>query len=105
MNEFEKACDEVNRDFTTEKENVIEFLNDSKIATVTFAQGRFITKVKNLAEKYPDRVKITAQNPDGSVVAHIPVSAIKLSIIERVLSEEQKKIIAERLNKGREKID
>ena len=60
MNEFEKACEEVDKDFTTEKENVIEFMKDAKTATVTFSQGRYITKIKNLAEKYPDKVEITA---------------------------------------------
>lgn len=105
MNEFEKACEEVDKDFTTEKENVIEFMKDAKTATVTFSQGRYITKIKNLAEKYPDKVEITAVNDDGSIVAHIPVSAIKINIIERNLSEEQKQEAAERLNKGRENID
>lgn len=102
MNDFEKACDEINKDFTSEKENVIEWIKDSSIATITFSQGRYISKIKKLAEKYPDRVQITKENEDGTIVAHIPVSAIKINIIERNLSEEQRQIAAERLNKGRE---
>ena len=102
MNDFEKACDEINKDFTSEKENVIEWIKDSSVATITFSQGRYISKVKKLAEKYPDRVQITKENADGTIVAHIPVSAIKINIIERNLSEEQRQIAAERLNKGRE---
>ena len=105
MNDFEKACDEVNKDFTSEKENVIEWIKNAEVATVTFTQGRYISKVKELAEKYPDRVEITKENSDGTIVAHIPVSAVKINIIERNLSEEQKRITAERLSKGREKID
>lgn len=101
MNDFEKACDEVNKDFTSEKENVIEWIKNSDIATVTFTQGRYITKVKELADRYPDRVQIVKENEDGTLVAHIPVSAIKINIIERNLSEEQKRITAERLSKGR----
>lgn len=101
MNDFEKACDEVNRDFTSEKENVIEWIKDSKVATITFTQGRYITKVKELAQKYPDRVQIVKDNADGTIVAHIPVSAIKINIIERNLSEEQKRIAAERLLKAK----
>lgn len=101
MNDFEKACDEVNKDFTSERENVIEWIKNSDIATVTFTQGRYITKVKELADRYPDRVQIVKENEDGTLVAHIPVSAIKINIIERNLSEEQKRITAERLSKGR----
>lgn len=64
------------------KENVIEFLKGEETATCTFCQGRFITKVKRLAAKYPDLVKITFENPDGSIVATLPVKAIKLNIID-----------------------
>lgn len=103
MNDFEKACEEVNKDYTSEKENVIEWIKDSKVATITFTQGRYISKVRELAEKYPDRVQIVKDNADGTIVAHIPVSAVKINIIERNLSEEQKRIAAERLSKGREK--
>ena len=78
------------------KENVIEFLYNDKMATVTFTQGRFITKIKKLAEKYPDEVKITAQNEDGSIVAHIPVSYIHISNRSRDLSEEQLQELRER---------
>jgi len=101
MNDFEKACEEVNKDYTTEKENVIEFIKDAPVATVTFSQGRYITKIKKLAEKYPDRVQIVKENNDGTIVAHIPTSAIKINIIERNLSEEQRMIAAERLNNAR----
>lgn len=91
MNEFEKACSEVEQDETyeTEVENCIEFLKDAKTATVTFSQGRYITKIKKLAEKYPDQVQIVHSNKN-SIVAHIPVKAIKISIIEgRERTEEE----------------
>ena len=97
MNDFEKACEEVNKDYTSEKENVIEWIKDSKVATITFTQIRYISKVRELAAKYPDRVQIVKDNADGTIVAHIPVSAVKINIIERNLSEEQKRIAAERL--------
>lgn len=101
MNEFEKACEEVNKDYTSEKENVIEWIKDTPTATVTFTQGRYITKVKKLAEQFPDKVQIVKINKDGTIIAHIPVSAVKINIIERNLTEEQKKMAAERLNKAR----
>lgn len=101
--EFNKACDEVeDRDFNLAQENVIEWLRNDDTATVTFTQGRYITKIKKLAEKYPDKVKITAENKDGSIVAHIPVTAIKINIIEgREMTEEQKERVIERLRSCR----
>lgn len=70
-------------------ENVIEFLRDSKTATVTFSQGRYITRIKELAEKRPDDVQIMHENKDGSIVAHIPTSYIKINPTME-LSEEQR---------------
>lgn len=60
-------------------ENCIEFLRDAKRAMVTLTQGRYITKVKKLAEKHPDKCQIVAENRDGSILAHIPVSWIKIA--------------------------
>jgi hypothetical protein len=81
-------------------ENVIEFLKDQKVMTCTFSQGRFITKVKRLAEKYPEEVEIVARNNarnnDGSIVAHNPVSYLKLSNKSRTLTDEQRAEMAER---------
>ena len=59
-------------------ENVIEFLRDSDTAGVTFSQRRYITKIRKLAEKHPDQVRILAENPDGSILARIPVSWIRV---------------------------
>jgi hypothetical protein len=83
-------------------ENVIEFITNDKTATVTFSQGRYVSKIKKLAEKFPDEVKIVYTNKDGSIVAHVPVSAIKLNIVKRELTEEQRQEMAERLRLARE---
>ena len=90
--------------YLTNQENVIEFLKNSDTMTVTFSQGRFVSKVRELEEKFPDEVKIVAENADGSIVAHLPVSALHLSIIKREMTEEQKRAGAERLAKARENI-
>ena len=102
MNEFEKACYEIEDDVTYESEceNAIEWIRDSKTATVTFSQGRYITKIKKLAEKYPDKVQIVAVNK-SSIVAHIPTSAIKINIIERDFTDEQKEAARARFAKYR----
>ena len=77
-------------------ENVIEFLRDSKTATVTFCQGRYVSKIKKLAEEYPEDVQITYENPDGSIVAHVPTKWVKVSA-PRKMTEEQREMFAERL--------
>lgn len=82
-------------------ENVIEFLRGATTATVSFSQGRFISKIKKLAEKYPDEVEIVAENKDGSIVAHIPTRYIKISSNKIEMSEEERKAIGERLNMHR----
>jgi hypothetical protein len=92
MKEFEKASEELEKDirnYDVEEENVIEFLRGTETATVTFSQGRYITRIEKLAKKHPDKVQIVARNKN-SIVAHIPVKAIKINIIEgRERTEEE----------------
>ena len=57
--------------------------------TGTFSQRKWISKIKKLAEKRPDEVEIVVENTDGSIVAHLPLSYIKISPPKKV-SEEQK---------------
>lgn len=42
-----------------------------EVATATFTQGRYITKMKKLKERYPDEVEIDDQ-PDGSLYCRFP---------------------------------
>ena len=79
------------------KENVIEFVQNSKVATVTFCQGRFVTRIKELAKNYPDEVQITKENEDGSIVAHIPTKYIVINRRTKNLTDEQRQAIADRL--------
>lgn len=97
MKEFEKACGEVERDvsFNTECENAIEWIRDADIATVTFTQGRYISKIEKLAEQFPDEVQIVARNK-SSIVAHIPVSYVKINRRVLKLTEEQRTELSER---------
>lgn len=79
------------------KENMIEWLVGQHNIRVTLTDPKYIRKVKKLAEKYPDKVKIKAINNDGSIFAHIPKSALKLSIIKRNLTDEQRQAMGDRL--------
>lgn len=99
MTEFEKAVSEKEEKYFTgeiEQENVVEFLRDAKTATVSFSQGRYIGKIKKLAEQYPEDVQIIHENR-GSIVAHIPVSYVRIGKPKQMnLTDEQKEILRER---------
>ncbi len=70
-------------------ENVIEWLKDSKMATVTFTQRRYITRVRQYAESRPGECSILAENTDGSICARVPVSWVKISP-PRISTERQR---------------
>ena len=105
MNEFETVANELeNKKLTNEtsQEFAIEWIKGSTTATVTFPGGtRYASKVKKLAEEYPDDVKIRHINLDGSLVATLPVKFVKISS-PRKISEEQRLAAGERLKKIRE---
>ena len=102
MNEFEKACNTEKYTGDMTQECVIEWIRNDKEVTVTLAgHTRYNTKVKKLAEKYPDEVKIVVENPDSSIVAHLPLSYIKISRPKQV-SEEMRERARENFARLRE---
>lgn len=82
-------------------ENVLEWIKNEPIATVTFSQGKYISKIRKLAERFPDECQITHENQDGSIVAHIPTKWIKINNPQRVMTEEEKRLAAERIRNSR----
>lgn len=86
-------------DFSGTSENAIEFLKDQKRATVTFSQPRYITRIKKLAEKYPEDCEIVSFNKSTgegeTICAHIPVAWIKINP-GLGLTEEQKEVYRKR---------
>jgi len=66
---------------------------------VQFNQRRYKSRIKKLAEKYPE-CEMLVENPNGMLLAHILVEWVEI-IPPRQLSEEQKKETAERLSRGR----
>lgn len=64
-----------------ERENVIEWVTGDDTITVTLSQRKYISKVRKLAAKWPSLVSILAENADGSILARLPLKALKLSII------------------------
>ena len=80
------------------KENCIEWLNGQDTMSVTLSQGRYISKVRKLAKKYPDLVQILAENNDGSIFAHMPLKSLKLNIISpKELGDDEKEKLVKRL--------
>ena len=84
-------------------ENVIEWISGQTEITCTFTQTKWVNKAKSLQEKHPDKVKIIDINKDGSIAVKLPLKALKLSIIEKTLTDEQRQELAkkfvERINK------
>ena len=78
------------------RENAIEWINGQELVTVTLSQGRYISKLKRLAEKFPEEVEIVKINEDGTVLAHIPLSYIKINRASRNLTEEEREELSER---------
>lgn len=76
--------------YDSNNENCIEWIKNDDIATCTITQASYITKIRNLVEKYPDECKIVQENADGSIVARVPRSAIKISIRKLALSDDEK---------------
>lgn len=83
-------------------ENVIEFIKGQKIATVTFSQRKYITRIKKLAEQRPEACQIVAENEDGSILAHIPTSWVRINP-SKVMSEKEKEELVERFKNSHRK--
>lgn len=69
---------------------------DSEITATVPSSTNVKSKIKKLAEQYPDEVKIVHENSDGSIVAHLPVRYLSVRHPKQ-LSEESKRAMAERL--------
>lgn len=85
-------------------ENCIEWLSGQHNIVCSISQQKYITKIKKLAEKYPKKVKIKF-NKDGTICAKLPIKALKLSIIERELSEEQRQEMSRKFKERMHKED
>lgn len=72
-------------------ENTIEFLAGETRATVTFSQGRYKSRIKKLAAERPEECSIVAENQEGSICAHIPVSWVKINPLPKVAEETRQR--------------
>lgn len=80
------------------RENGVEWLNGQDTVTFSFSQKKFINKVRALAEKYPDEVKIYAENNDGSITGNLPLKFVKISAPRQVsMDDERRAILSQRM--------
>lgn len=100
---FDVECERTEGDAAGVGENCIEWIRGQKIVTAMLAGGsRYANRVLKYAEEYPDEVRIAGKNSDGSFVAHLPLSYIRITHPTcRQLTEEQKQRAAETLKKAR----
>lgn len=67
------------------KDNAIQWYTGEDFVSVTLSQRKYINKVRKMADKWPELVQILYENADGSIFARLPLKAVKLSIISRVV--------------------
>lgn len=84
-------------------ENNIEWYTGDKTVTLSFSQKKYVSKILKAAKDNSD-IDIVAQNEDGSICAHVPLSWIKISPPRkgREFSDEERAMAAERLKVARE---
>lgn len=71
--------------------------------TLTLTQRKLVNKVMDLANEWPEEVKVLHTNEDGSIYAQMPTNYLKLNRpFRRELTEEEKERNRENLEKGRE---
>lgn len=80
-----ECCDEQR----VNSENTVEFFTNGKRATVSFSQRRYKRIIYRLAETRSEECQIVAENADGSLCAHVPVTWIKIAPVRKV-SEQQR---------------
>ena len=65
-------------------------------------ERRFINKVRKLKEKYPDKVRIIKEpeENDGCIYCELPVEWFSIRVpVKRVLTEEQRKVLSDRMKR------
>ena len=84
-------------------ETVYEHMSGNPTFTVTAEERWSCGMIRRLSEKYPEEVKIIAQNQDGSILAHLPFEWMRIVPKRKLgpLSEERRLANVERLARYR----
>lgn len=81
-----------------EKETIIVFNERDKEAEVFTYNGRFLRELAELAGERPAEVELVRTNKEGGSTYHIPKKWVKIRA-SRILTEEQRRAVADRLHK------
>ena len=86
-------------------ETSIDRVQGEDFCTVFTAERKFINRLKELAQDYPNDVTIQYINEDGSIGAKVPFDWFKFvkPPTKRNYTEEQRKAAGERIKKARER--
>lgn len=85
-------------------ETAINRLQGDDYCYVFSAERKFINRLKELAEEYPNEVEIQYINEDGSIGAKVPYNWFRFikPPTKRNYTEEQRQAMSERMKKARE---
>lgn len=83
------------------KETAFNYIVGEPTATFYTAEQKWINKINKLDKDYPNDVKITHVNPDGSLTATIPVKWLKIHT-PRNISDEQREAMKQRMKNARD---
>ena len=76
---------------------IVDFQNGAKLCTVSLSRKKWINLIEEYAEKYPNEVTIKYRNKDGSIVAHMPVTYLRIRRPTQLeLSEEDREELRQR---------
>lgn len=79
-------------------ETSCDHISGSKTVTVFTSERKWLNRLHKYQELHPDMVKIIHENNDGSILAHVPESWLKITPTrKRVLSEEQRLDMSNRM--------
>ena len=108
MNDFEKVADENDKEYltyTSSQEFAFEFVRGSKVLTCTIPKGnnRFKKKLEKFLEEGVPGVELKVDGKDCQVWS-FPVKFLRINKPKkkRELTEEERKILRDRINKARE---
>lgn len=71
------------------KETTIDYVVGDKEFTYYTAERRLISKLLKQAESHPDDVQIIHTNPDGSIIAHLPIRWFRAPTPPKKMSDTQ----------------
>ena len=85
------------------RETDIEYIVGEPTLTVYTAEHKHIRRIKQYASDYPNDVIIVHENNDGSIVAKMPATWLRMPKPPKKmnLTDEQRRAAAERLAVGR----